>query len=48
MRATGKSRAVNQPISGAGSHASFASRTIRPLPSTTHTHTLSNDTSIPA
>jgi hypothetical protein len=37
-----------QPISASGSLATFASRTILPLPSTTQTLEHSNDTSIPA
>jgi hypothetical protein len=48
IRLSGTPRASNQAVKGAGSLASFASRTIRPFPSTTHTLTLSNDTSIPA
>jgi hypothetical protein len=38
----------NQPISASGSLETLASRTILPLPSTTHTLEHSNDTSIPA
>jgi hypothetical protein len=45
---TAKPRPPNQPISASGSLATFASRTIRPVTSTTQTLPLSNVTSIPA
>jgi len=38
----------NQAVSASGSLATFASRTIRPVASTTQTLELSSDTSIPA
>jgi hypothetical protein len=44
----GTPRSRNQPINASGSLATFASRTIRPVASTTHTLLSSSDTSIPA
>ena len=47
IRVTATSNLPNQPIKASGSLATFASRTIRPLASTTQMLALSSDTSIP-
>src|SRR4051794_29543779 len=48
MRTSGRLRPLRKVISASGSLATLASRTIRPVASTTHTLLCSNDTSIPA
>jgi hypothetical protein len=43
MRTSGRLRPLRKVISASGSLATFASRTIRPVASTTHTLLCSND-----
>jgi hypothetical protein len=48
IRTTSRPRPRNQAVKASGSLATFASRTILPVASTTHTLLSSSDTSIPA
>jgi hypothetical protein len=48
MRVSATPSPAKKPISASGSLATLASRTIRPIASTTHTLLRSSETSIPA
>jgi hypothetical protein len=47
-RVSGRPSCPKKATNASGSLATFASRTIRPVPSTTHTLLRSSETSIPA